>query len=145
MFYFWREATAALVPGFLCQSGRRHPENVSILSSLLVPESFCVFLDSIVSCDVTERDLPTLGCKTVRILLWIALSTFWTTGARIVRGENEWVKVIFKMKVNWLNRINIPKESGITANRKTAATKGTGNIIMALLDCSQREWYGASD
>ena len=36
MFYFWREATAALVPGFLCQSGRRHPENVSILSSLLV-------------------------------------------------------------------------------------------------------------
>ena len=34
MFYFWREATAALVPGFLCQSGRRHPENVSILSSL---------------------------------------------------------------------------------------------------------------
>ena len=35
MFYFWREATAALVPGFLCQSGRRRPENVSILSSLL--------------------------------------------------------------------------------------------------------------
>ena len=34
MFYFWREATAALVPGFLCQSGRRRPENVSILSSL---------------------------------------------------------------------------------------------------------------
>ena len=36
MFYFWRGATAALVPGFLCQSGRRRPENVSILSSLLV-------------------------------------------------------------------------------------------------------------
>ena len=36
MFYFWREATAALVPGFLCQSGRRRPENVSILSSLLI-------------------------------------------------------------------------------------------------------------
>ena len=35
MFYFWRGATAALVPGFLCQSGRRRPENVSILSSLL--------------------------------------------------------------------------------------------------------------
>ena len=35
MFYFWREATAALVPGFLCQSGRRRPENVSILSSLV--------------------------------------------------------------------------------------------------------------
>ena len=34
MFYFWRGATAALVPGFLCQSGRRRPENVSILSSL---------------------------------------------------------------------------------------------------------------
>ena len=34
MFYFWREATAALVPGFLCQSGRRRPENASILSSL---------------------------------------------------------------------------------------------------------------
>ena len=33
MFDFWREATAALVPGFLCQSGRRRPENVSILSS----------------------------------------------------------------------------------------------------------------
>ena len=32
---FWREATAALVPGFLCQSGRRRPENVSILSSLI--------------------------------------------------------------------------------------------------------------
>ena len=31
MFYFWRGATAALVPGFLCQSGRRRPENVSIL------------------------------------------------------------------------------------------------------------------
>ena len=29
---FWREATAALVPGFLCQSGRRRPENVSILA-----------------------------------------------------------------------------------------------------------------
>ena len=37
MFYFWREATAALVPGFLCQSGRRRPENVSILSSLMDP------------------------------------------------------------------------------------------------------------
>ena len=35
MFYFWREATAALVPGFLCQSGRRRPENVSIWGSLL--------------------------------------------------------------------------------------------------------------
>ena len=35
MFYFWRGATAALVPGFLCQSGRRRPENVSILSSLM--------------------------------------------------------------------------------------------------------------
>ena len=35
MFYFWRGATAALVPGFLCQSGRRRPENVSILSSLI--------------------------------------------------------------------------------------------------------------
>ena len=45
------------------------------------------------------------------------------------------------MKVNWLNRINILKEAGITANRKTAATEGTGNIIMALSDCSQREWY----
>ena len=36
MFYFWREATAALVPGFLCQSSRRRPENVSILSSLIL-------------------------------------------------------------------------------------------------------------
>ena len=36
MFYFWRGATAALVPGFLCQSGRRRPENVSILSSLFL-------------------------------------------------------------------------------------------------------------
>ena len=36
MFEFWREATAASVPGFLCQSGRRRPENVSILSSLLL-------------------------------------------------------------------------------------------------------------
>ena len=35
MFDLWREATAASVPGFLCQSGRRRPENVSILSSLL--------------------------------------------------------------------------------------------------------------
>ena len=35
MFEFWREATAASVPGFLCQSGRRRPENVSILSSLM--------------------------------------------------------------------------------------------------------------
>ena len=35
MFYFWRGATAALVPGFLCQSGRRRPENVSILSFLV--------------------------------------------------------------------------------------------------------------
>ena len=33
MFYFRRGATAVLVPGFLCQSGRRRPENVSILSS----------------------------------------------------------------------------------------------------------------
>ena len=39
MFYFWREATAALVPGFLCESGRRRPENVSILSSLLEPRT----------------------------------------------------------------------------------------------------------
>ena len=36
MFHFWRGATAALVPGFLSQSGRRRPENVSILSSLLL-------------------------------------------------------------------------------------------------------------
>ena len=35
MFEFWREATAASVLGFLCQSGRRRPENVSILSSLM--------------------------------------------------------------------------------------------------------------
>ena len=35
MFYFWRGATAALVLGFLCQSGRHRPENVSILSSLI--------------------------------------------------------------------------------------------------------------
>ena len=35
MFEFWREATATSVPGLLCQSGRRRPENVSILSSLV--------------------------------------------------------------------------------------------------------------
>ena len=35
MFYFRPGTTAALVPGFLCQSGRRRPENVSILSSLM--------------------------------------------------------------------------------------------------------------
>ena len=35
MFEFWREATATSVPGLLFQSGRRRPENVSILSSLL--------------------------------------------------------------------------------------------------------------
>ena len=35
MFEFWREATATSVPGLLCQSGRRRPENVSFLSSLL--------------------------------------------------------------------------------------------------------------
>ena len=35
MFKFWREETAASVPGLLCQTGRRRPENVSILSSLL--------------------------------------------------------------------------------------------------------------
>ena len=37
MFEFWREATATSVPGLLCQSGRRRPENVSILSSLIFP------------------------------------------------------------------------------------------------------------
>ena len=35
MFEFWREATAAFVPGLLCESGRRRPENFSILSSLI--------------------------------------------------------------------------------------------------------------
>ena len=35
MFEFWREATAASVPGLLCPSGRRRPENASILSSLI--------------------------------------------------------------------------------------------------------------
>ena len=35
MFEFWREATAAPVPALLCQSGRRRPENVSLLSSLM--------------------------------------------------------------------------------------------------------------
>ena len=35
MFEFWREATATSVPGLLCQSGRRRPQNVSILSSLV--------------------------------------------------------------------------------------------------------------
>ena len=35
MFEFWREATATSVRGLLCQSGRRRPENVSILSSLI--------------------------------------------------------------------------------------------------------------
>ena len=28
MFEFWREATAASVPGLLCQSGRRRPERL---------------------------------------------------------------------------------------------------------------------
>ena len=36
MIEFWREATAAFVLCLLCQSGRRRPENVSILSSLVV-------------------------------------------------------------------------------------------------------------
>ena len=44
MFYFWRGATAALVPGFLCQSGRRRPENFSILSSLIRKEKTFVIL-----------------------------------------------------------------------------------------------------
>ena len=35
MFEFWREATATSVPGLLCQSSRRRPENVSFLSSLM--------------------------------------------------------------------------------------------------------------
>ena len=35
MFEFWREATATSVRGLICQSGRRRPENVSILSSLI--------------------------------------------------------------------------------------------------------------
>ena len=35
MFEFRREATATSVPGLLCQSSRRRPENVSILSSLM--------------------------------------------------------------------------------------------------------------
>ena len=35
MFEFWREATATSVPRLLCQSGRRRPENVSILISSL--------------------------------------------------------------------------------------------------------------
>ena len=35
MFEFWREATAASVAGWLCQSGRRRPENVSILKWLV--------------------------------------------------------------------------------------------------------------
>ena len=35
MFEFWRKAKAASVPGLLCQSGHRRPENVSILSSLV--------------------------------------------------------------------------------------------------------------
>ena len=34
MFEFWREATATSVPALLCQSGRRRPGNVSILTSL---------------------------------------------------------------------------------------------------------------
>ena len=38
MFEFWREATATSVPGLLCQSGRRRPENVSILSSLFIKD-----------------------------------------------------------------------------------------------------------
>ena len=37
LFEFWREATAASVPGLLCRSGRRRPENVSTLSSLVSP------------------------------------------------------------------------------------------------------------
>ena len=48
MFEFWREATATSVPGLLCQSGRRRPENVSILSSLvsvmeMVPKKLLFF------------------------------------------------------------------------------------------------------
>ena len=35
MFKFWSEATAASVPGLLCQSGRRRPEKVSVLSALV--------------------------------------------------------------------------------------------------------------
>ena len=40
MFEFWREATATSVPGLLCQSGRRRPENFSILSSLITEGVF---------------------------------------------------------------------------------------------------------
>ena len=36
MFEFRREATASSVPGLLCQSGRRRPENVSTLTSLVI-------------------------------------------------------------------------------------------------------------
>ena len=43
MFEFWREATAASVPGLLCQSNRLRPENVSILSSLFAKDTCCFY------------------------------------------------------------------------------------------------------
>ena len=55
MFYFWRGATAALVPGFLCQSGRRRPENVSILSSLII-EGGSTHALSLKRCDLIWLD-----------------------------------------------------------------------------------------
>ena len=73
MFEFWREATAASVPGFLCQSGRRRPENVSILSSLLVPENVCVFLPN----QRPERRRP-FGTGLVRHCPKGLLSPFFT-------------------------------------------------------------------
>ena len=67
------------------------PDQFSTVTAVLASD-WCqktfVFFWTLSWAVTSPRESPTLDCKTVRILLWIALSTFWTTGAGIVRGEN---------------------------------------------------------
>ena len=60
MFEFWREATATSVPGLLCQSGRRRPENVSILSSL--PSNQLLLHTQVAQAHYRNADV-TLACE----------------------------------------------------------------------------------
>lgn len=55
MFEFWREATAAVVPGLLCQCGRRRPETAPYSLKLQLRQTFFLILQKVIlSCPLQE-------------------------------------------------------------------------------------------
>ena len=114
MFYFWRGATAALVPRFLCQSGRRRPENVSILSSLfsgrrqLQPDVTSGFVQYCAcSCSPHCRRAPVGDGKLVCLALWREREYLTFISIRLVAFSNQnWQIIVRKWSLFSLSHIS---------------------------------------